>query len=143
MVRVSYYRTIPEKVVELTAWEKTQQWLMQNWQNLSLMGLVLCGLCVLWSVTKPAKPEPIVIYEAPEIPMEVIEAKAALKAEAEAAAAAAEEDDEELSRTLDGFDKSIRSLQDEIAELIEENPDAAAAVLRQWIGNAVLVEKQG
>jgi flagellar biosynthesis/type III secretory pathway M-ring protein FliF/YscJ len=35
---------------------------------------------------------------------------------------------------------SIRSLRDEISELIAKNPEAAAAVIRQWIGNAVLVE---
>ncbi len=144
MVRVSYYPTIREKVPELTAWQKTQQWLAQNWESVVLAGLVLCGLGVLWMIANPAKPEPIVIYEAPEIPMEVIEARAQAKAEAEAAARAAEEDEEgEMQRTLDGFDKAIRSLQDEIAELIEENPEAAAAVIRQWIGNAVLVEKQG
>ena len=142
MVQVKYYQPIREKEVELTSWQQVRIWLGQNWQSLALMGLVLCGLCVLWAITKPAKPEPIVIYEAPEIPMEVIEARAQVKAEEEAAArAAAEEDDEEALRSLDGFDRSIRSLQDEIAELVEENPEAAAAVLRQWIGNAVLVEK--
>ncbi len=143
MVQVSYYRDITKKVPALTPWQKTQQWLAQNWENVVLAGLVLCGLCVLWMIARPAKPEPIVIYEAPEIPMEVIEARAALKAEAEAAARAAEEEEYGPERTLDGFDKSIRSLQEEIAELVEENPEAAAAVIRQWIGNAVLVEKQG
>jgi flagellar M-ring protein FliF len=146
LVTVEFYRPKEEPVVVLTAWQQIQLWLKQNWQSLSLMGLVLCGLCVLWSITKPPKPEPIVIVEGAETPLEVIEARvraemeAKAAAEAEAAAAAEAEQEEEISRTLDSFG-SIRSLKDEIAELIAENPEAAAAVIRQWIGNAVLVEK--
>jgi flagellar biosynthesis/type III secretory pathway M-ring protein FliF/YscJ len=61
-----------------------------------------------------------------------------LAAEAAAAEAAAAEE-EEFENSLGGLG-SIRSLRDEIAELIAKNPEAAAAVIRQWIGNAVLVE---
>jgi flagellar M-ring protein FliF len=146
LVTVEFYSPKEEPVVVLTTWQQIQLWLKQNWQSLSLMGLVLCGLCVLWSITKPPKPEPIVIVEGSETPLEVIEARvraemeAKAAAEAEAAAAAEAEKEEEIERTLDSFG-SIRSLKDEIAELIAENPEAAAAVIRQWIGNAVLVEK--
>lgn len=138
LVIVDTYRRPLEVEEELTAWQQFTVWMSGNWQSLSLMGLVLCGLCVLWTISKPAKPDPIVIYEAPEIPMDVIEARARAAAEADAAAAAEDEDEEEARRrSLDGFDRSIRSLQEEIAELVEENPDAAASVLRQWIGNIV------
>ncbi|MDR1270713.1 MAG: hypothetical protein LBK82_14425 [Planctomycetaceae bacterium] len=146
MVTVEFYRPKEEPVIVLTTWQQIQVWLKQNWQSLSLMGLVLCGLCVLWSITKPPKPEPIVIVEGSETPLEVIEARvraemeAKAAAEAEAAAAAETDEEDEINRTLDPFG-SIRSLKDEIAELIAENPEAAAAVIRQWIGNAVLVEK--
>jgi flagellar M-ring protein FliF len=146
MVTVEFYRSKEEPVVMLTTWQQVQLWLKQNWQSLSLMGLVLCGLCVLWSITKPPKPEPIVIVEGSETPLEVIESRiraemeAKAAAEAEAAAVAEAEQEDEINRTLDSFG-SIRSLKDEIAELIAENPEAAAAVIRQWIGNAVLVEK--
>jgi len=141
-VEVAFYEKIPEPEQEpLTTWQQIEKWLSEHWQTLGLMGLVLAGLCVLWTISKPRKPEPIVIYEAPEVPMEELEALAQAKAEADAAAAA-EEDENEIKRSLDGFDKSIRSLREEIAELIEENPEAAAAVLRQWIGNVVTVENK-
>ena len=57
-------------------------------------------------------------------------------------AAAAEEQakiDEGLAaaRTLTPFDKNLRTLTDEAAELTSENPEAAAAVMRQWIGTSV------
>jgi hypothetical protein len=45
---------------------------------------------------------------------------------------------EETARMLDGFDKDIHTLVDEAASLVAENPEAAAAVLRQWIGNIVV-----
>ncbi|MDR1924325.1 MAG: hypothetical protein LBQ66_08120 [Planctomycetaceae bacterium] len=143
MVQVSFYNPIVEPEIILTRWEQVQQWLLQNWHTLGLMGLVVSGLCVLWSVTRPVKPAPIVIYEAPEVPMDVIEAKAKAKADAEAAVAATEAAaaDEDIDRTLEPFG-SIRSIRDEIAELVEENPEAAAAVLRQWIGNVAMAENK-
>jgi flagellar biosynthesis/type III secretory pathway M-ring protein FliF/YscJ len=143
MVQVSVYNPMVDPEIEITNWQKFQAWLLHNWQTLSLMGLVLGGLCVLWTITRPVKPPQIVIYEAPEVPMEVIEAKAQAKAEAEAAAIAAEAAarEEEIDRTLEPFG-SIRSIRDEIAELVAENPEAAAAVLRQWIGNVVMAESK-
>jgi flagellar biosynthesis/type III secretory pathway M-ring protein FliF/YscJ len=118
--------------------------MQQHWQNLGLMSLVFCGLAVLWLISKPQKPDSIVIYEGLETPLEALDARIAEKirreeAAAAADAAAADEEQEELENTL-GDLGSIRSLKDEIAELIARNPEAAAAVIRQWIGNAVLVE---
>ncbi len=48
-----------------------------------------------------------------------------------------EEQKQELIRTLPGFDKNIRTLVDEAGDMTSENVDAAAAVIRQWIGNLV------
>ncbi len=147
VVDVTEYRDREEEEHVATWQEKVLAWLGEYWQTLGLMGLVLCGLGVLWMITRPAKPEPIVIYESPEIPMEVIEARAKIAAEAAAKAQQEAEDGEDgfnddgSPRTLESF-KSVRSLQEEIAELVEENPDAAAAVLRQWIGNVVVVDNK-
>ncbi len=48
-----------------------------------------------------------------------------------------EEQKQELIRTLPGFDKNFRTLIDEAGDLTGENVDAAAAVIRQWIGTTV------
>ena len=147
LVTVTFYDPIRPEVPVLTAWEQFVLFLQQNWQTLGLMSLVFSGITVLWLISKPQKPDPIVIYEGLETPLEAIDARIAeqqrleaerLAAEAAVAAAAAEEI-EEFENTL-GALGSLRSLRDEIAELIAQNPDAAAAVIRQWIGNAVLVE---
>ena len=47
---------------------------------------------------------------------------------------------EEAARNFDDL-PDVRTLLDDVAELILTNPDAAAAIVRQWIGNSVLIEK--
>ena len=47
---------------------------------------------------------------------------------------------EEAARNF-GDLEDVHTLLDDAAELIRVNPDAAAAIVRQWIGNAILVEK--
>jgi hypothetical protein len=48
---------------------------------------------------------------------------------------------EEAARNF-GDLASVHTLLDEASELIRDNPDAAAAIIRQWIGNAVLMENR-
>jgi hypothetical protein len=45
---------------------------------------------------------------------------------------------DEAVRTLDGFGKDIHTLVDEAGTLVAENPEAATAILKQWIGNVVV-----
>jgi len=143
LVTIAFVQRILPVEVELTAWEQFVLFLKENWQNLGLMSLVFSGLAVLWLISKPQKPESIVLYEGLETPLEAIDARIAEKIrreeEAAAAAAAEEEELEEFENTL-GELGSLRSLRDEIAELIARNPEAAAAVIRQWVGTSVLVE---
>jgi len=47
-----------------------------------------------------------------------------------------EEEKREAIRTLPGFSKDIHTLADEAGDLAAENIDAAASVIRQWIGTA-------
>ena len=46
---------------------------------------------------------------------------------------------EEAARNF-GDLPTVYTLLDEIAELIQKNPEAAAAIIRQWIGTAVMME---
>jgi hypothetical protein len=143
LVDVRFYDPLRPEEVELTAWELFLLFMKTHWQSLGLMSLVFGGLVVLWSISKPPKPDNITIYEGLDTPMEAIQAQIdkmrRLEEEAAAAEAAAEEEQREFENSL-GELGSIRSLREEIAELIAKNPEAAAAVIRQWIGNAVLVE---
>jgi hypothetical protein len=42
---------------------------------------------------------------------------------------------------LVGFDSNFRTLVDEAAQLTDENPDAAVAIVRQWIGNTATTQQ--
>ncbi|MDR1964077.1 MAG: hypothetical protein LBQ50_09895 [Planctomycetaceae bacterium] len=81
-----------------------------------------------WLRKLKGEPEPVVAE--PETPEQMEER---LKQEEEQKQAEAME----ATRTLEGFDKDIHTLVDEAGILVTENPDAAAAVVRQWIGNIV------
>ena len=119
-----YHTQDMEPLPEETAWQQLTAWFGGNWKTMGLFVLVAASLGVLWGVTRPQKPEPIIIYEAPEMPNVELDSEEY------------EEDDEESGarRTLEPFNKSMRSLQEEVSDLVNENPDAAASVLRQWIG---------
>jgi hypothetical protein len=58
--------------------------------------------------------------------------------------AAAEEERIEAEKAARNFDDlaDVRTLLDDVAALIRDNPEAAAAIVRQWIGNAVLLESR-
>jgi hypothetical protein len=45
---------------------------------------------------------------------------------------------EKAARVLEGFSDDIHTLVDEAGTIVDENPDAAAAIIRQWIGNIVV-----
>ncbi len=133
MVKVEPYNDFKPAVDEKpTLAQMILAWLGTNWETLSLLALVLVGMGVLWSMTRVRQPEPIVIYEAAQLPMEEVP-----MTDEEIAAQEAEEG---IKRSLEPFSKSIISLQSEVADLVTENPDAAARVLRQWIGNVAFQE---
>jgi hypothetical protein len=145
LVTVGYFVTPREPVVELTAWEKFLLFLQHNWQTIGLMSLAFTGIGTLYLISKPEKPDRIVIYEGMETPMDAIDARLEEKYRREdearrlAEEAALEEMQAEFENSL-GELAGLRTLRDEVAEVIAKNPEAAAAVIRQWIGTAVLVE---
>jgi flagellar M-ring protein FliF len=127
-----YHTQDMEPLPEETSWQKLSAWFGEQWKTMGLFVLVAASLGVLWGVTRPQKPEPIIIYEAPEMPnVEPI---------------SDDDGDEDVvpgfNRSLEPFNKSMRSLQEEVSDLVNENPDAAASVLRQWIGRVAPAEQR-
>lgn len=80
-----------------------------------------------WLRKLKGEPEP----ETPEQMEERLKQEEVQRIEEETAA-------EEAARVLEGFDNDIHTLVDEAAILVTENPEAAAAVLKQWIGNIIV-----
>jgi flagellar M-ring protein FliF len=104
--------------------QKVLAWLGQHWSTLGLIGLVGAGLLMLCSMVRgvpPPEPSsvPLRIAASPEVqsqPGETPETVAAKR----------------LRRLVGGGP----NLRDELSELVKEDPDAAANILRTWIGQA-------
>jgi flagellar M-ring protein FliF len=104
--------------------QKVLAWLGQHWSTLGLIGLVGAGLLMLRSMVRGVPPpEPstvsLRIAATPEVQSEPGET-------AEIVAA------KRLRRLVGGGP----NLRDELSELVKEDPDAAANILRTWIGQA-------
>jgi flagellar M-ring protein FliF len=100
--------------------DRALSWLGASWQTLAMLSLVVFSLLVVRSLARggPAA--------APAAPPSV--GDGAAQSEAGAPAGAAEEPS--TKRRFQGG----QSLRDELAEMVRENPDAAASILRSWIG---------
>lgn len=100
-------------------------WLQQYWSTLGMLGLGMVSLVMLRSVVRsvpaPAAPRPQPAA-APSVAPEEAE---------ESTAEATEQAPRPKRRSL----RSGPTLRDELADMVREDPDAAANILRNWIGS--------
>ncbi|MEQ8791433.1 MAG: hypothetical protein RIC55_34540 [Pirellulaceae bacterium] len=128
-VRVTTFTDIPlaaEPGDSMT--DEAMSWLAGNWQTLGMTLLGLCSLVMLRGMLRSSA--------APSTSTPPVGGAAA------PAAMNPSEDDEEDAhvskhqRMLGVRREGAPSLRDELAEMVNEDPDAAANVLRNWIGDA-------
>jgi flagellar M-ring protein FliF len=131
MVSVMTFQHIASApIVPPTIAEKSLSWLNQYWTTLGTLGLGLVSLVVLRSMvrsvsaTESPRPAPAVASVSSAFG-QTSEGDDALPAEIQEAAA-------KLKRRV----KSGPSMRDELVEIVREDPDAAANILRSWIGSA-------
>jgi flagellar M-ring protein FliF len=105
---------------------QTLNWLSQHWSTLGLGGLGLVSLFVLRSMVRTAP--------APEESSPMVARVAATPGEPQPQHAEAPE--VVAARRLRRMTGSGPSLRDELSEMIQEDPDAAANILRAWIGHS-------
>lgn len=118
---VNSFPDIPgESIAAPATTEKAVAWLGQHWSTLGLIGLSLFGLLMLRSM----------IRSVPAAPGAAATAGRPTEAEPEESEPAVATTAKRLAR----FTGSGRSLRDELSELVQEDPDAAANILRTWIG---------
>jgi flagellar M-ring protein FliF len=117
--------TFPDVKLEeppgLSLAEQALHWLGASWQTLAMLALVIFSLAVVRSLARggPATaPLPAPALAAPEA------------GQPETAGAASPQAETQARRRF----QSGQSLRDELAEMVRENPDAAAGILRTWIG---------
>jgi flagellar M-ring protein FliF len=126
---VETYVDLPKAaLVPPTLASDATSWLADNWQTLAVVGLGLISLLMMRSMVRStASPTPT-------------SAAAATGASDQPHLAIHEpssEDDSEPTRALKArFTSSGPDLKAELHEIVKENPDAAASILRSWIGEA-------
>ena len=123
LVAVTSFTDIPgEEIPAPGTSEKALVWFAQHWGTFGMVGLALFSLVMLRSMIRAVPSSPAPGGATATLPEQAEEAQS----EESAAAASA--------RRLARFTGSGPSLRDELAELVQEDTDAAANILRTWIG---------
>ena len=129
-VVVTTYPDLPTIPVPEPAFsDNAFSWLSANWQAIALSLFGLVSLIMFRGMLK-STPPPEGDAEA-KSPLELSETEES--AEGEAGEVEEEKQENELKRK---FQKKGGNLRDDLAELVSEDPDAAASVLSKWIGDA-------
>lgn len=109
-----------------TLMDRLVPWLVNSWKTLGLLLLGLVSLVILRSMVR-AQPADIRPLPAP-LASPPVELQAAATETQETAEAARQ-------RRLKRLGSGETSLRDELSQLVAEDPDSAASILRAWIGN--------
>jgi flagellar M-ring protein FliF len=125
-VEVMTYVDLPAPAVDPPSFATTAQyWFTDNWQNLGLVGLGLLSLLMLRSMVKS------------NVPTTATSSVALPAAPKTAADEPAQEEPAPEPVILQRRQRPAGgSLRDELTAMVKEDPDAAANVLRTWIGDA-------
>jgi flagellar M-ring protein FliF len=99
-------------------------WLASNWSTVGMIVLVLLSLMMLRSMIRSAPPE-----------MQTVPEPRILSFETGEEVPPVETPQQKVARTLKRRSEGEPNLRDELAEMVREDPDAAATILRSWIGN--------
>jgi flagellar M-ring protein FliF len=134
-IEVSVFQSLtPTPIEPPSLADSALVWASQNFDTLVLAGLAAVSLLMLRSLVKSTPPAaPVTAYGSPALALDLP------ASEPGPAASGANRE----QREPDGKDKRQRlklrkgpSLRDDLTEIVREDPDAAAAILRSWIGNA-------
>lgn len=126
---VETYTDLPRAAaVPPTLGANAATWLAENWQTLAVVGVGLFSLLMLRSMVRsPTRATPT----APAVASPPAQPRLAVHEPP-----AEEEDSEPMKVLKSRFSMSGPDLKAELREIVKENPDAAATILRSWIGEA-------
>lgn len=132
IVKVSFFDTItPDPIEPMPASSQALTWASQHFNTLTMAGVALVGLVMLRSLVKGIPPtEPIGSSSAPLLSLKMPN----LPQDDVVAGGGADEEDESERPRLKL--KKGKNLRDELTDIVREDPDSAASILRSWISNA-------
>jgi flagellar M-ring protein FliF len=118
-----------EKMPELGMSDHAMAWLSQNWSTLGMTGVAMFGLLLLRSMVRsvPSSSPPLLTTFDASSPADL--ALANIEESSTDADSAAKP--KLKRRSMSG-----PNLRDELSEIVKEDPDAAASILKSWIANA-------
>jgi flagellar M-ring protein FliF len=111
--------------------EKGLSWLGQYWSTLGTIGLGMVSLLMLRSMVR-AVPSAESARSAPAAATSAASPSQTFESDEKSSPAEVQEAAVKLKRRV----KSGPSMRDELVEIVREDPDAAANILRSWIGGA-------
>jgi flagellar M-ring protein FliF len=127
-VKVTTYQSLAAVPPPAPAFsERALGWLADNWSTLGMISVGLCGLLMLRGMVRsnlPAPASPGQQRSAPSVAGQVDRANG-------------EQDDAPPLRAhRPSIGQASPNLERELTEMVRENPDTAAAILRNWIGTS-------
>ncbi len=130
-VVVTFFESLTPKAVEAPSTAgQFLSWASQNFSTMTMAGIAMFSLVMLRSMVKSIPPsEPVTTINTATLPFESA-------ASGEVAAGADENAKEEDSRSRLKLNRGGPNLKEDLTDIVREDPDAAAAILRNWIGNA-------
>lgn len=136
IVVASYTDFAAEAPAKPSSTDNAMVWIAGNWQTLAMLAVGLFALMMVRGLARGPKP--------PAAPAAAAAADGHAAGHGGAAAGADDHADEdepeaagEVTHTLKRkFGTGGPSLKDDLKELVKEDPDAAATILRAWIGDA-------
>ncbi len=128
LVTVTTFDRIPTAPIAApTIVEQILGWLQQSWSTVGMIGLGMMSLVMLRSTIRSVPASE---------PARTETASAAMAAEVAEDEEVAPAEVQTVAARLKRRGRSGPSLRDELAEIVHEDPNAAANVLRNWIGSA-------
>jgi flagellar M-ring protein FliF len=123
LVTVTVYQDIkPEEPPGPGLVTQVVHWLSRYWTTIGMIGLVALSLLVVRSMVRPAPSSEPAARVSPLPDSQPLGEEAAV-------------DEATAPKRLGRFETGGASLRDELSELVNEDPDAAANILSTWIGN--------
>lgn len=133
LVTVNTYHPLAQpEIPAMPTSEVAISWLAGHWSTLGMLGLAFFSLLMVRSLVR-AGPPATAATDLPVTPAAAVAtaAPAAEPSDDQKAAAGEQKDKTKRKRRLG----SGQSLREELADLVREDPDTAANILRTWIGN--------
>jgi flagellar M-ring protein FliF len=129
-VSVTFFESItPDPIEPPSTADNALVWARQNFNTMTMAAIALVSLFMLRSMVKsiPAS-ESMMELDTPSLSLHVGETENASNDERD-------QDEEQAKRPRLKLKKG-HDLKDDLTDIVREDPDAAAAILRSWIGNA-------